>query len=56
MRYHKYFWLHIPTGKTGTNTFSEYWGNEGEGLFELKALQLINNWNLSKDWKYWIKP
>jgi hypothetical protein len=40
-----YNWLHMPTGKTGTNTTA----------FNSRAdfLEHLNNWNRDVRWKYW---
>ena len=41
-----YHWLHIPTGKTG---ISEWFGTRSREA----ALEQLNQWNQSPDWKYW---
>ncbi len=46
MRKYKYYWLHMPTGKTGEST--------QEFLNDLELLRNVNDWNRAgNQWKYW---
>jgi len=46
----EYHWLHIPSGKVGSNTFTLWHSSEAE------LLRLVNKWNREGRgvWQYWI--
>ena len=45
LRHYLYTWIHIATGKRGTN-FVFVLGGDRE------YLKLLNHWNLDEDWKF----
>jgi hypothetical protein len=66
LRIKSYFWYNVTTGKTGITNFDETHVDEHNrqfgatadlqpnGIPELAALRLVNRWNKTTLWHYWI--
>jgi hypothetical protein len=66
MEVREYHWRHLPTGKTGTNRFTQVqvrgagnvtseWGNEEVAIERGQALELLNGWNRGGPaYTYWL--
>lgn len=64
MHHRSYHWLHIHTGKTGEEEFTEVQYAEagverfqcgGLGIPSPQAFALMNKWDASSSlWKYWV--